>query len=705
MATMTVALAGNPNCGKSTIFNNLTGARQHIGNYPGVTVEKREGYVEHCGKKLLVCDLPGTYNLTARSPDELAARKFIIEEKPDAVVNIVDAGNLERNLYLTLQLLELESPMVLTLNMADALEKSRISLDDAGLAAKLGVAVVRTVGNKNRGTENLLDAVLQAKKSSVKLPYDPELERWISVLSAEIEKSGTKKVFPQRWLAIKLLEDDKEVKAFIVALKNGEMIKALAKACREKIEIEFNETAENLIAQTRYHYAAELCRSFSSGGGDCEITFSDRIDRVLTNRFLGLPIFFAFIWLLFNLVFALGEYPKALLEEGFILLGKMLGNSLPEGELRSLLVDGVIGGVGGVLVFLPDIMLLFLGISLLEDSGYMARAAFVMDRIMRYCGLHGKSFIPMLLGFGCGVPAALGTRTIENRNDRMVTLLVTPFMSCSARLPVYAVLIAAFFPEDHAGTVLFSIYLLGIGLAVLMAKVFRNTLFKGEEEPFVMELPPYRAPSPKNVLLQMWGRGVLYLRKAGTIILAASILVWFMLNYPQQNEAGKLPEKEMLRFVHIQAQVESGKLNEGFVLDDEKARASEKLRQSYAGQLGYALQPLLEPLGFDWKIGIALFAAFSAKEVLVSTLGTIYSVGESGLSLEGALAADPSFNMLKAYSLMSFVLLYSPCMAVLAVIKRETASWRWPLFSIFYSTILACLVSFLIYQGGILLGY
>ena len=705
MTTMTLALAGNPNCGKSTIFNNLTGARQHIGNYPGVTVEKREGYVKHEGKKLLVCDLPGTYNLTARSPDELAARKFIIEEKPDAVLNIVDAGNLERNLYLTLQLLELERPMVLALNMTDALEKNRISLDDAGLAAKLGVTVVRTVGNRNKGTEKLLAAALQAQRSSFNLSYDAEVECRISVLSAEIEKSGAKKVFPQRWLAIKLLEDDKEVRAFIAALKNGETIKALAKECREKIEAELNETAENLIAQTRYHYAAELCRSFSIGGGGCEITFSDRIDRVLTNRFLGLPVFFAFMWLLFNLVFALGEYPKGLLEEGFLLLGELLGNSLPEGELRSLVVDGVIGGVGGVLVFLPDIMLLFLGISLLEDSGYMARAAFVMDRIMRYCGLHGKSFIPMLLGFGCGVPAALGTRTIENRNDRMVTLLVTPFMSCSARLPVYTVLIAAFFPENHACTVLFSIYLLGIGVAVVMAKVFRNTLFKGDAEPFVMELPPYRVPSFKNVLLLMWERGALYLRKAGTIILAASILVWFMLNYPQQNEAGKLYEAKMLSAVHVQTQVESEALSGENSVDNEKAQASEKLRQSYAGQLGHALQPLLEPLGFDWKIGIALFAAFSAKEVLVSTLGTIYSVGESGLSLENALAADPSFNMLKAYSLMAFVLLYSPCMAVLAVIRRETVSWRWPLFSLLYSTLLAFVVSFLVYQCGIWIGY
>jgi ferrous iron transport protein B len=782
MATnLTVALAGNPNSGKTTIFNNITGARQHVGNYPGVTVERREGFRRFHGKDLLLVDLPGTYSLTAHSLDELVARNVIINEKPEIIVNILDASNLERNLYLAVQLLELERPVVLALNMTDVAEQMGLKVDDALLSRKLGIAVVRTVGNRNRGTDDLLQTVIDAaeknKRQPFALDYGPEIEAKIKEVTDTLA-ALTEVKYPLRWLAIKLLENDQDVSAAIGAMAGGEKIVAMVDKIRTELKAVFADEPELVIAERRYRFVGEIYREVAVSRKDLSRTVSDKIDEVLTNRVFGLPIFFGIMWLLFNIVFTVGAYPQGWIEDGFKWLGELAGQYMADGDLKSLVVDGIIGGVGGVLVFLPNIILLFLGIALLEDTGYMARAAFVMDRVMRAVGLHGKSFIPLLVGFGCSVPAIMGTRTLENPRDRMVTILVAPLMSCSARLPVYTLLTAAFFSERIAGTVLFSIYFVGIALAVVMAFVFRKLLFPGASEAFVMEMPPYHLPTLRSIVTHMWERSVLYLKKAGTLILAASILVWFATNYPSEVEyskdydqaktqveetfsaqaaevlaplkiekpednealkalvgeiaaihagqaeakdadkeateagvAAKLAglekaQSELYPFALRYYELEQEKTAETDKLDKEQA--GEKLAGSYAGRLGKTIEPVIAPLGFDWKIGVGLVSAMAAKEVLVSTLGTIYSVGEvedDATSLQEALAADAAFSPLVAYTLMIFTLIYSPCLAALAVLKRETNSWKWTAFSFTYSTALAWVLALAIYQVGSLLGY
>lgn len=786
---VSIALAGNPNSGKTTIFNSVTGARQHVGNYPGVTVEKREGIRRFKDKELLVVDLPGTYSLTAHALDELVARNFIIQDKPDVIVDILDAGNLERNLYLAVQLLELERPMVVALNMADVAEDMGIKINDSLLSQKLGAPVIRTVGNRHTGLDDLLDAAVQAAAEKSQKPffvnYGPEVEGKISELSALLEQERHNLRYPQRWLALKLLENDSDICKSVQELPGGAQIIKAASAARESLQEVFGTDPEIAIANLRYQAVGELCEEVILAGRSGLLTTSDKIDRVLTNRLFGLPVFLGLMWLLFNMVFTLGEYPMGWIETGMGKLGEYAALYMPDGDLKSLVIDGIIGGVGGVIVFLPNIILLFLGIAILEDSGYMARAAFIMDRIMRAVGLHGKSFIPMLLGFGCSVPAVMGTRTLENPRDRLVTILVTPLMSCGARLPVYTLLIAAFFNEAVAGTVLFSIYLIGIVLAIVMARIFRTVLFKGDPEPFVMELPPYRVPTIQSILMHMWERSMLYLKKAGTIILAVSILIWFMVSYPSdveyskdyqgmiaQAEAGfsQQVEEQVAKPLQIGAVEDNEELqtliasmtaiNEEFdaaaeeleegseelaaltatketdlkqleeanpelypmgelylelrgAADEEitaleQAEAGEKLAQSYAGRTGHAIEPLIKPLGLDWRAGIGLIAAFTAKEVLVSTMGTIYSLGavdEGSVELQKALVEDSNFTPLSAYTLMVFVLIYAPCLAVQAVIKRETNSWKWPLFSLVYSTILAWIVAFAVYQIGTFLGY
>lgn len=783
-----LALAGNPNCGKTTIFNNLTGAKQHVGNYPGVTVERREGLCRHGDRELLIVDLPGTYSLTAYSVDELVARKFIVEEKPDVVVNILDAGNLERNLYLTVQLLELERPMFTALNMADVAETMGIKINDAILKAKLGVEIVRTVGNRNKGMDTLLDVAINVSeteyKNSFKINYGTKIEQAIVDVEKLVESKLLHSPFAKRWIAIKLLENDKETLEYLKTLEGGESVVSTVLSMRSSLQENLGDDPELIMAGMRYRFVGELCKEAVATTQEGILTTSDKIDRILTNRLIGLPVFFGFMWLLFNIVFTVGAYPQDWLEQGMGLLGNYIGQYMAEGDLKSLVVDGIIGGVGSVVSFIPQILILFLGIAILEDTGYMARAAFVMDRVMKAVGLHGKSFIPLLLGFGCSLPAIMGARTLENPRDRLVTILVTPLMSCSARLPVYTVLIGAFFAEEHAGSVLFSIYFLGIFLAVLMARIFRTFLFKGEAEPFVMELPPYRIPTLKSILLHMWERGSLYMKKAGTIILAVSILVWFLANYPNDVEYSKkyqelnnqaeaaftqqvgylvsplgiqgIEEHSELKDLVEQMEAEkaafekkTGELEENSdkyvalakekeehlkvieeknpelfqyasqyaelknALDEQKdtiakEEASEKIEQSYAGKIGHAIEPLIRPLGFDWKIGIGLVTALSAKEVLVSTLGTIYSVGEvedDTMALQDALKGDPHFNPVVAYGLMAFVLIYPPCLATIAIIRKETGSLKWTFFSIAYSTTLAWIVSFIIYQAGSIFGF
>ena len=704
---VTVALAGNPNSGKTTIFNNITGAKQHVGNYAGVTVERREGYRRFQGKDLMVIDLPGTYSLTANSLDEVVARNVIIDEKPDLIVNVLDASNLERNLYLAVQLLELERPVVLALNMKDVAEQAGVKLDEKALRKKFGIPVVGLVGNRNQGTDELLQAVIDSVPNLSHKPfsidYGPKIESAL-MKAVEALETLTDIKYPRRWLAIKLLEKDSDVQNALAQIKGGSAVLSIVEATRTTLMTDIGEELEIAMAERRYHFVDEVYREFVDSKAQSEQSPSDRIDSILTHRFLGIPLFFGIMWILFNVVFTVGEIPKGWLEEGVKWFSSSLSANMAEGELRSLLVDGVVGGVGSVITFLPSILLLFLGISLLEDTGYMARAAFVMDRVMRAVGLHGKSFIPLLLGFGCSVPAIMGTRTLENRGDRMVTILVSPLMSCSARLPVYTLLIAAFFPERMAGTVLFSIYFLGIVLAIGMALVFRKWLFPGTTEAFIMEMPPYHMPTMRSIMIHMWERSVLYLKKAGTLILTASILIWFMTNYPVNVEYSKefdaAREAVTAKFDAIAATPMLAQL--------DQEQASEKLALSYAGQFGHFVEPAIKPLGFDWKMGVGLVSAVAAKEVLVSTLATIYSVADAegdSQSLKEALAADPQFNPLVALSLMVFTLLYSPCLAVLAVIRRETNSWKWPAFSFAYSTGLAWIMAFLVYQGGTVLGF
>lgn len=781
-----IALAGNPNCGKTTMFNNITGAKQHVGNYPGVTVEKKEGHTKFDGHELLFIDLPGTYSLTARSLDELVARNVIVNDNPDVIVNVLDASNLERNLYLAAQLLELEKPMVIALNMADVAEEMGIKYDLKKMAEMTGATIVSTVGRTNIGTKDLLEATISVaasqKAPGVTINYGDLLEGKISELVEELKQAGTV-TYPLRWIAIKLLEKDADVIGKVMRFDNTEAVIQKAEAIREEIKDQVD--LDVVFQEYRHRFAVEVYNKCLTQAPTQLETRSDRYDKILTHRILGLPIFMVVMWLLFNFVNTVGAIPQGWIEDGFTALQAWVVTVIPEGQLQSLISDGIIAGVGAVLSFVPLILLLFLGISFLEDTGYMARAAFVIDRVMRACGLHGKSFIPLLLGFGCSVPSVMGARILDNYKDRMVTILITPFMSCSARLPVYTLFAAAFFPPEWAGTVVFGVYALGIVFGIVFAKIFRKYLFAGEAEPFVMELPPYHLPTLKATLTHMFERGIMYLKKAGTFILAASILVWFITTYPMDVEYSKdydalhdqvaqtyeMKDAETLAHFGITTDEQKDQVNEIVdnmkstvqdataqaeaaqeaapeieVEDDseapelfndikdenkdlfpaawamyknsanldaendklDKEQASEKLEQSYAASFGKAINPVLEPLGFDWKMGVSLVAGLAAKEVVVSTLGTIYAVGgdtDHPQALTDYLQNDPHFTPLIALTLMLFILTYPPCIAALAVIKRETGSWKWMLFMFFYENAFAWIACFIFYNIGRALGF
>ena len=781
-----IALAGNPNCGKTTMFNNITGAKQHVGNYAGVTVEKKEGYKKFDGHELLFIDLPGTYSLTARSLDELVARNVIVNDNPDVIVNVLDASNLERNLYLAAQLLELEKPMVIALNMSDVAEDMGIKYDLKKMAEMTGATIVSTVGRTNIGTKELLEATVSVaasqKAPGVTINYGDLLEGKISELVEELKQAGTV-TYPLRWVAVKLLEKDADVIGKVMRFENTEAVIEKAKAIREEIKDQVD--LDVVFQEYRHRFAVEVYNQCLTQAPTQLETRSDRYDKILTHRILGLPIFMVVMWLLFNFVNTVGAIPQGWIEDGFTALQAWVITVIPEGQLQSLISDGIIAGVGAVLSFVPLILLLFLGISFLEDTGYMARAAFVIDRVMRACGLHGKSFIPLLLGFGCSVPSVMGARILDNYKDRMVTILITPFMSCSARLPVYTLFAAAFFPPEWAGTVVFGVYALGIVFGIVFAKIFRKYLFAGEAEPFVMELPPYHLPTLKATLTHMFERGIMYLKKAGTFILAASILVWFITTYPMDVEYSKdydalhdqvaqtyeMKDAETLAHFGIATDEQKDQVNEivdnmkstvadattqaedageaapeieveddseapelfndikdqneqlfpvawamyknSVNLDDENQKIdeqknSEKLEQSYAAMFGKAINPVLKPLGFDWKIGVSLVAGLAAKEVVVSTLGTIYAVGgdtDHPQALTDYLQNDPHFTPLVALTLMLFILIYPPCIAALAVIRRETGSWKWMLFMFCYENAFAWIACFIFYNIGLALGF
>jgi len=705
-----VALAGNPNSGKTTIFNNLTGARQHVGNYPGVTVERKEGYVRHDGREILFVDLPGTYSLTAYSAEELVARNFIVDEKPDVVVDIIDSSNLERNLYLAVQLMETGVPLILAFNMSDEARARGYEFDLEKFSRFFNAPVVRTVGHKGEGMEELIEQIIAVASpggdpgEGPSVNYGDELEEEIGrIVSLLNDDPLLTQKYGARWLAVKLLENDRDVLEKV----SSEAVRARLAKSASHIEGILGEHPETVIASRRYGFISGACQEAVHSTVEVLHTISDRIDSVVTSRVLGIPIFLGFMYLVFYLTFTLGGPPMGWIEGFFKWLGDNVGALWPEGSeslLKSLLIDGIIGGVGGVIVFLPNILLLFFAIAILEDSGYMARAAFIMDRLMHRIGLHGKSFIPMLIGFGCSVPAIMATRMLENRRDRLVTMLVVPLMSCGARLPIYALIIPAFFPQAWNAPMLWIIYVIGILLAVVSAKILRSTIFKGESVPFVMELPPYRLPTVRGVLTHMWQRGWLYLKKAGTIILGISIILWALTTFPG------LPEEQAQRFEEekqaVEASVTDEETKKEKIASIENAMTEASLEGSIAGRIGHALEPVLKPMGFNWKIGTALIGAFAAKEVFVAQLGIVYSVGkeadEESSPLRDQLRAN--YTPLVAFCIMLFCLVSAPCMATIAVTRRESNSWRWALFQLSGLTVMAWILTVIVFQAGRLLG-
>ncbi len=706
--TLIVALAGNPNSGKTTIFNNLTGASQHVGNYPGVTVEKKEGTLSVDGYKIKFVDLPGTYSLSAYSIEEIIARNFIVQEKPDVVIDIVDALNLERNLYLTTQIVELGIPIIIALNMSDMARSRGISIDHTLLSQLLGLKVVPTVGNKNIGMDRLLDAIIDhaengATSEPASVNYGREFEVELSRIAEIVSRDGSVvDGYRPRWIALKLLENDAEVGKLVARHRYVNDLVEASKRGGERIESLYGDAPSSVVSDRRYGFISGACSEAIRMTGEQRHDMSDKIDSALIHPIFGLPIFAVLMWLMFHLTFSLGEKPMELIETGVVMLSEFVSAIMPEGLLRSLLVDGVIAGVGGVISFLPNIMLLFLAIAILEDTGYMARAAFVMDRIMHRIGLHGKSFIPMLIGFGCTIPAYMSSRILEDKTDRLVTMHVATFMSCGARLPVYILVCGAFWP-GNAGTVIFSIYALGVVTAIVSVKLLRSTRFKGMSSPFIMELPPYRAPTLRSLLIHMWERSWLFLKKAGTIILGVSIVMWFIMTFPKKTDF----DKDYDALIHNAEQTAQSASVEVLVDQYKAERSAERMEYSVAGKIGKLIEPAIAPLGMDWRLGVAIFAGFAAKEVVVSTMGTVYGMGESGeesRSLRSRLADDPKYSKLTAYSFMVFVLLYMPCMAALAVFLRESGSWKELAFQLTYTFALAWAMAFVVYQGGRLFG-
>lgn len=713
--TINVALVGNPNCGKTSLFNIASGAHEHVGNYSGVTVDAKEGFFDFQGYHFRIVDLPGTYSLSAYTPEELYVRKHIIEETPDVIINVADSSNLERNFYLTTQLIDMNVRMVIALNMYDELESSGNKLDYIKLSQLIGVPMIPTVCRRGEGIDQLFHVIIGiyeggdflSQKGEIRseiledlrdwhktyvpdhefgshkeeedarprgymrhihINHGPELERSIEEVKKAISQNeDIRHKYSTRFLSIKLLENDKEIENFISTLPNGKEIIAIRNKETLRIRKVMNEDSEQAITDAKYGFiTGALKETFTDNHLEKEHT-TRVIDSIVTHRIWGYPIFFLFLYIMFEGTFVLGDYPMQGIEWLVDQLGNLIRNNMAEGPLKDLLIDGIIGGVGGVIVFLPNILILYFFISILEDSGYMARAAFIMDKIMHRMGLHGKSFIPLIMGFGCNVPAIMATRTIEDRKSRLITMLVNPLMSCSARLPIYLVMIGAFFP-NCASFMLLCIYTAGILLAVIMARIFSKFLVKGEDSPFVMELPPYRMPTSKSIMRHTWEKGAQYLKKMGGIIMIASIIIWFLGYYPQH---------------------------------DAYESVAEQQKNSYIGQIGKAIEPVIKPLGFDWKLGIGLISGVGAKELVVSTLGVLYTnEGDvENVNLSNRIPITP----LVALAYMLFVLIYFPCIATFAAIKQESGSWKWAIFTAGYTTGLAWLIAFTVFQIGSLI--
>jgi ferrous iron transport protein B len=717
---ITIALAGNPNCGKTTIFNNLTGARQKVGNWPGVTVEKKEGRLKYEEYDLNIVDLPGTYSLTPFSIEEITARDFILNENPDIVINIIDASSLERSLFLAIQIMELGRPALFVLNMADVAEAKGIRIDEKKLSQLLGLPVVFTIGNKNRGTDSLVKEAIEEinrfdkGKESRDVKYSKEIEGCISKVETRILESEINIDGSLRWNAIKLLEDDQIVKNRFQNLssKASKDIFQTAKEFRKRVYDLFEDDFEIVLTDDRYGVIAGIIKETVTNLAIKRIDISRNIDLVLTNRFLGIPLFLFFIWAMFQLSFNLGAYPMEWIDMSVSAVCGILDKNLPASMLKDLLLDGVIAGIGSVIIFLPNILILFFCIALFEDTGYMARAAFLMDRVMHTSGLHGKSFIPMLMGFGCSVPAIMATKTLESPKDRILTILMTPFMSCSAKLPVYIVLAGSFFAQK-AGTVIFVLYFTGIVIAILSGRLLRAAFFKGQEAPFIMELPPYRMPMLKSLLIHMWDRSKMFLKKMGGVILVGSIIIWALSSFPKSISYSVDFDKQLNEikydFSQIIAEASDDKTEELTrqlnleIKNIENRKELERVSKSYIGQIGKALEPFFAPIGIGWQASVALVTGFVAKEVVVSTMGVLYGVGSDDGNALGKVLKKSGMTAISALSMMIFVLLYVPCFATVVTIYRETSA-KWAGFNLIYTTMVAWGASFLVYQTGVLLG-
>lgn len=684
-----IALVGNPNSGKTSLFNALSGGHEHVGNYSGVTVGAKSGTCHYKGYKINITDLPGTYALSAYTPEEMYVRHHLMQEMPDVVINAVVASNIERNLFLTTELIDLNPKMVVALNMYDELESSGAKLNYEQLGKMIGVPMVPVVARNGKGLNDLLDEVIltfeneNPKVRHIHIQYSSSIETEVCSLASLMKQHAEElpKCFPPRYWSVKMLEKDSSVEELLSKAEHYQEWSQKRDRAVARIKTALGEDVESAVTNEKYGFIeGALAETYTPSNKDNNRNTSI-IDRIVTHKYLGIPLFLLVMFVMFWSTFTLGAYPQEWIEAGFSWLGEMVGGLMSDGPLRDLIVDGIIGGVGSVAVFLPNILILYLFISLMEDSGYMARAAFIMDKLMHLAGLHGKSFIPLVMGFGCNVPAIMATRTIESHSSRLITILINPFMSCSARLPVFILLAGTFFPE-HAGLALFGIYLFGGVMAILTARVLRRFMFGADETPFVMELPPYRIPTINATLRHMWERSEQYLKKIGGLILVAAIVIWFLSYYPRTSYA----------------------MTDADVVENISVAQSEN---SYLGRIGKFCEPVMEPLGLDWRASVAMLSGAAAKEIVVSTLGVLYSVEDAesdGASLSQHLLASGNYSRAAALAMMIFVLLYFPCIATVSAIAQEAGGWKWALFSVVYNTVLAWVVAFAAFHIGGLLG-
>jgi ferrous iron transport protein B len=708
--TINIALVGNPNCGKTTLFNFISGSKEHVGNYSGVTVDAKKSTFSHGDYHFNIYDLPGTYSLTAYSPEELYVRKFIMEETPDIIINVIDSSNLERNLFLTTQLIDMDIKVIIALNMYDELLKNEIRFDYTSLGKLMGIPIIPTISSKGMGVPELIKKTIEVYEDldpivrHIHINYGEEIEKSIQAIRTKVkfEKPITDHI-SSRFLAIKLLEHDKQTFESLASYPNFIEIEKTAQKEINRIERLFNEDSETVITDAKYGFISGALEETYKQRKKAVVSLSERIDRLLTDKFLGLPFFFLAISTAFYATFKLGSYPMDWIEQIVSMLSSQVSDIMPDGMLKDLLINGIIDGTGSVLVFLPNILILFLFISFMEDSGYMARAAFIMDKIMHRFGLHGRSFIPLVMGFGCNVPAIMATRSLRSPGDRLLTMLIIPFMSCSARLPVYVLFITAFFPENPA-LVLSGLYFSGIVIAFLTAQLLNHTFFKNKETPFVLELPPYRIPTIKNILIHMWDKAQQYLRKIGGVILIGVVIIWALGYFPRE-----IPEDSIKSFNPSKTIVNHEVTEDTLHLQSVYIQ-SLRLQNSYLGKLGQFIEPVMAPLGFDWKMSVSLLAGLPAKEIIVSTMGVLYQVDDNSSDqslsrklqqekyISGKKIGQNVFSIPVALSFLAFVLIYFPCIGVIATIKSESGKLKWAVFTIVYTSSIAWIVAFLVYR-------